>query len=131
MSDYTKRQIKAGNRRLLRLAAYLREHARRQDFEMHVQVNECGTPACAFGHYASMPRTPFKIGTSSRNQFMHVMHRGSQRSAFFGDKESCDHFGVSYAEVRELFDFCGCGCADTPKQAARYIERFVQRRGGA
>jgi hypothetical protein len=55
MSDYTKRQIKTGNRRLLRLATYL----------------------------------------------------------------------------RELFAASGCGCADTPRQAARYIERFVKRRGGA
>jgi hypothetical protein len=129
MSDYTKRQIKTGNRRLLRLAAYLREHARSEDFDMRVQVNPCGTPACAFGHYASMPRTPFTIDAGAVCKV--VMHRGSQRPAFFGDAEVRDHFGVRYVEVRELFAASGCGCADTPRQAARYIERFVKRRGGA
>jgi hypothetical protein len=76
-----------------------------------------------------MPRTPFTIDAGAVCTV--VMHRGSQRPAFFGDAEVRDHFGVRYVEVRELFAASGCGCADTPRQAARYIERFVKRRGGA
>lgn len=126
MSDYTRRQIEAGNRRLLRLATYLREQAKPQDFDMGTYANGCGSPACVLGHYAAMPRTPFRLAGVGTNALSD--RNGSPLPLGFSSRLVRDHFALTNIEARELFDSDGCGGAKTPKQAARYLERFVARR---
>ena len=107
-------------KRLLNVAKALRESPAPERFSMEYYAHrDCGTPACALGHYAArrdIQRT-FTI----------------ERDGAFGfdieyEGQIGDHFGLFDEEVNELFGTFGCRDAKTPAQAARYIERFVARK---
>lgn len=115
-----------GNRRLLRLAAYLSKvdaiHKRRKEpaYSQDTFVHECGTPACALGHYAVLnPRR------------WHLVFRAPSRI----NSEICsprndakDEFDITGDEYWQLFSSYGCDGAATAKQAAAYIRNFVKQR---
>jgi len=44
------------------------------------------------------------------------------------DSEILEHFGITFDEANELFNWDGCGNAKTPLEAAAYIEGFVARK---
>jgi len=117
--------------RLLNVAKALRESANPNDFHMTDYVNDCGTPACALGHYAF--RTDLQklcvIKVREDDYFsveyrVHDDERGYDRLDY-DDPPLLEHFGISAEEALELFGGEGCGNAKTPIEAADYIEHFV------
>ncbi len=129
-------------KRLLNVAKALRESERPEFFTMGrfgflpferivnsckavgTYAPECGTPACALGHYAARKDLQ-KTFTLSGNR-CNAAKLAPDGSGRVGVAEK--HFGISYREYLELFDSGGCGRAQTPKTAALYIERFVARK---
>lgn len=85
-------------------------------------VNICGTPACALGHYAvrrDVQRT-FAL-TNDGNEVM------VGKAPVNYDYHMTEHFGITEGQVDELFGGYGCENAKTPTQAANYIEKFIRR----
>lgn len=108
-------------KRLLNVARALRESRNPDEFTMEKTHHECGTPACAIGHYAA------------RRDLQREFTLKSALGSTDGDGEwayaAQRHFGLEgLATVELLFGSKGCGGAETPKAAARYIERFVARK---
>ena len=118
--------------RLLNVAKALRESRSPRDFTMSVYGNkECGTPACALGHYASrrdLQRT-FVLVTDESDQEGMWVNTNDGSYASYSSEAVCQHFGIECDQAFNLFSAIGCGGAKTPKQAARFIERFVARGG--
>ena len=120
--------------RLLKVAQALRESPSPERFTMDFHIHAtCGTPACALGHYAARAdlQRVFKIKTyiSARGrQWFHVAGPDGF-CAGISDDYILDHFGIGVGEAIRLFDSGGCGNAQTPIAAARYIERFVESKG--
>lgn len=85
---------------------------------------DCGTPACAMGHYAV--RTDLQR-TFDLNNEGQLCLAGMIDSASMG-AEICSHFGIDSDEQDELFGTVGCDEAETPKAAAKYINRFIKRK---
>lgn len=120
-------------KRLLNVAKALRQGyaAHPLDFGMGNYANECGTPACALGHYAhrrDLQRT-FQLdylesehGTDGRKQ---VVNNGGW-GIHYDSTPICKHFGINAREATELFASEGCGGAQDGYDAAKYIERFVE-----
>lgn len=112
--------------RLLNVAKALREAAHKERFTMKRYIHTCGTPGCAYGHYAGRPDLQDIIRISG--QCIYYTKRddaGDNVFADYDDKEICEHFGFTEDEARELFREDGCGGATTADEAADYIERFV------
>jgi hypothetical protein len=117
--------------RLLNVAKALRESEKPHEFDMGDYVNDCGTPACALGHYAFRTdlQTLCVIKNRGDGSFLieyreHDDERGYDRLDF-DDGSVLEHFGISIEEAEDLFSSNGCGEAQTPNEAAEYIERFV------
>jgi hypothetical protein len=117
---------KLGARRLLKLAKILDTadalHKKRGErgYDQTVYQHECGTPACAWGHYVSSDkRIPKRLGFQL-----------DKHGIYAGDYPQ-DEFSIDYAEKDELFGQSGCNRAATAKQAAKYIRSFVKRKGVA
>lgn len=105
--------------RLLNVAKALRESEHPERFTMRTIAHSCGTPACALGHYAAR--------RDLQDAFILLKHgelraTGDAASPFLAELE---HFDISRAEEEKLFGVWGCNDAQTPLQAAEYIERFV------
>ena len=64
----------------------------------------CGSPACALGHW-------------------HAVH--PEHNEFLFAEEQV--FEISADDWYELFDYRGCGGAQTSKEAAAYIRGFIAR----
>lgn len=127
-------------KRLLNVAKALRESKRPSGFTMGHYCwtgsegpdetgvrHPCGTPACALGHYAARGdlQKTFKLDP----EYGDVRLRGGEEDlVWYNDGPVRTHFGLSGGEAYELFGGYGCGDAETAKQAARYIERFVARK---
>ena len=115
--------------RLLKVAQALRESDYPRQFSMLMYQNDCGTPACALGHYAhrtDLQRllVPTPYGPSGPSYVFRSIVDGIS----FYDDRVCAHFGITKDEAYELFSMRkGCGAARTTRAAARYIERFVAR----
>lgn len=84
-----------------------------------IGMNECGTPACALGHYAVTKEAQSRgwnlsiyghLETPDRNDVM---------------KSARKEFGINDREIVRLFSGNGCGGAQTPREAANYIREFV------
>jgi len=137
----TKRQAK----RLLNVARALRESPKPKAFSMVDYVwnrenaynHECGTPQCALGHYGSRtdlqrliaPKYAWAYFGNEKSEMVHanLVYRDDQQIVLsYWDTEIKEHFGIDADEAEELFGWGGCDNAKTPKQAARYIERFVR-----
>lgn len=111
--------------RLLNVATALREAPRSlaRKFDMTLYGHNCKTPACAIGHYA-FRRDLQRVFRLSRDGRL-IFPNGEKTS--HSDVTSLRHFGITYDESCELFDDTGCDEAKTPIQAARYIEKFLDR----
>ena len=119
-------------RRLLNVARALREAPDPAKFSMHAYCdNTCGTPACALGHYAArgdlQRLLAIRVDPSDGRKLWWMQLRDGDRTVSHRSEAVLDHFGIDGYETDELFGGDGCGGAWTPKQAARYIERFVKR----
>lgn len=120
--------------RLNKCAQILREAAKRygrkndwlNGYCQAIYTHDCGTPACAFGHYAAAH--PKRFAISKRDGFPVLMVAGVY--PFYGLDAAKEEFELSQSEVIELFGGNGCGGAKTALQAAQYIEKFIIRHGG-
>lgn len=104
---------------LLRAAQAVREHPRPSKFMMQ-GYHTCGTPHCVLGCYA------FRVDL---NKGAFVLVGDTQINPVYYEKKSLKHFGISNGEAIELFSSDGCGSANTPEEAAQYIENFVRAKG--
>lgn len=105
-----------GERRLLWLAKHLATLKKGYD-QCRFTHASCGTPACAWGWYRRI--TPNRSWDHTVDTPLFTgMHLWSSQSV---------EFGINYDEAEELFGPTGCNNAETGKQAARYIRRFVVR----
>lgn len=123
-------------KRLLNVAKALRESKSPQAFTMYYYVHsgyttdnkgkvpECGTPACALGHYAARRDLQRTLYIDSKTA---VIGTKDGRESDYGSYAVLNHFGLDHAQSEELFGGDGCGFATSVKQAALYIERFVKK----
>jgi len=91
-----------------------------------VENKYCGSPACVLGHYATkFPR---------RAEWTHGLPVPNLQDYEEGDISFFEgwskHFGISTAQVMELFEAEGCGGAKTRRQAIAYIKKFIKQNGG-
>lgn len=124
--------------RLLTVARALRESPRPEKFTMGKVLHDCGTPACAFGHYVSRTDLqdtfrpvllPWNDGPTYGTYWVTPPDTG--RYAAFNSPDVAAHFGITDMEQCELFDGGhGCGGARAALAAAEYIESFVARKFG-
>jgi hypothetical protein len=118
--------IALGNERLLELAAILdvadAQHRQRKEptYDQSVIVHDCGTPACAAGHWAASNPDRWEI----RGGCTYLKGRSSMGAI----PAMSNEFALSIDEYEELFGSAGCNGARTAKQAAKYIRRFVSQR---
>lgn len=132
----TKVSVRVGNRRLLKLASFLRTLPRKR-FDYTTWVGEdwqgaqdlsCGTTACALGWAATMPAFR-RLGVRLKKRAwgggqvaLRGLHRGSIEVAMY-------IFALDHHEAHHLFTPEGKeGDGTTPKQVAKKIERFVKQR---
>jgi hypothetical protein len=116
--------------RLGRLITVL-EDADPKVFSMAQFTHACGTPSCVLGHYASrrdIQRT-FRLGDHDpipcdRCGGPEILTNNGKPIGF-DDPAVLDHFGITIDEAYELFDSDGCGRAQTPKQAIRFLRKFI------
>ena len=134
-----KRTVSEGNQRLLNVARALRESPNPEKFDMgRYGDDDCGTPACAFGHYAArqdlqdrfaLVRRELRVSYAEAIYFStDVLLRYTGEMAFYDSHLVLEHFGISWEEADDLFSVEGCGGANTPAQAADFIEAFVAKR---
>lgn len=112
--------------RLLNVVRALRESPHPACFTMKAWAHDCGTPGCALGHYA------YRTDLQSMFKLRATMCTTDGTYACIGFQSTAHpvetwagHFGLSDAEVQELFSLEGCGNAQTALEAALYIEKFV------
>jgi hypothetical protein len=125
-----RRSIIQGESRLLQLAALLDaadarhralgERPYKQETYSH---RDCGTPACALGHWVWDQRERLP----DLYNYMFKPYSGDHDlvSPFY---EAGQEFGITQHEVIELFGSDGCNDAQTARQAAAYIRGFVLRK---
>ena len=116
--------------RLLNVAKALRESPKPEKFDMSDVIHPCGTPACAFGHYAWRTDLqdafePLAVGDMG---WWDVVFADTKKHCRYYGSEVRDHFGLTQDELDELFEETGCGGAKTPIEAAEYVEAFVDRK---
>lgn len=111
--------------RLLNVARALRESPKPERFTMDCYVHRCGTPACALGHYIlrSDMQSDWVWDPVSRYPAP-LRPRIGALSTWAGQ-----HFNILDREIGELFGADGCNGAQTPIEAAEYIEQFVANGG--
>lgn len=130
--------------RLLNVAKALRESPNPGKFDMGAYVHPCGTPACAFGHYAARSDLQSQFtqhGTSKFWEGIDVI--GGQENVSYADPVVLDHFGITESQADRIFSdadyvhewleetdealpgsFLALS-AKTANEAAEWIERFV------
>lgn len=112
-------------KRLLLVAKALRESPNPADFIMRRFGYDCGTPACALGHYA-FRKDLQKIFKLNRSGYVARTVNGKDINGI-EDPAVLKHFGITPEQTQLLFNgSSGCGCAETADSAAVYIERFVE-----
>lgn len=118
-----------GKARLLRLANILdvADAAHRASHEptynQRCLRHECGTPACAIGHWAAHERSRwvFKRGDGVRLKASNNMISVPNLM-----QDAATDFAITQLQAIELFENEGCGNARTAHQAALYIRKFVK-----
>jgi len=123
-------------RRLRSVITALREAPNPLAFDMGQYVYDgddgfdCGTPACALGHYAARTdlQKTFKIRANAQHQVADIMADEQTIQAPSEEPAVQEHFGMTSEEVEDIFGAEGCGGAKTTKAAIRYIERFIAKR---
>lgn len=107
--------------RLLNVVRALRESLAPELFDMELYVHECGSPACALGHYAMRPDFQDDFTIQGGN----IRYQGA--FCFWNAHDAAArHFDITKDEAKELFDDDGCGGARTIDEAADYIVAFVE-----
>lgn len=110
--------------RLLNVAKACRESPQPEKFTMTRYGHCCGTPACAIGHYAARRDLQDAFMLTQSGGF--VMNDGD----YYSTRDSVlSHFEITDNQENQLFESEGCGNAQTPQQAADYIEKFVATDG--
>lgn len=109
--------------RLEKLIVVLKD-AKPEDFIMASYSNACGTPACVLGHYAACRdvQRAFKLDAGG-------LRRSCGMFIDVEDDAVLEHFGLTFDQATALFDADGCNNAKTPKQAIRYIRKFIDSNG--
>ena len=87
----------------------------------HGLIADCGTPACALGHYAARTDVQRSFELDFEGE---ITYQGSKVNVV---QAAVDHFGIDYSDHHDLFSGSGCGGATRPKAAAKFIERFTNR----
>lgn len=82
--------------------------------------NPCGTPACVLGHYGFRTDLQSAFQLDDGNL---VTCNG--RPVHYSEQMVADHFGITRSDAFLLFYQHGCGGAETPVQAIKYIRDFV------
>jgi hypothetical protein len=121
--------------RLLNVAKALRESPDPENFNMQDYVHCCGTPACAFGHYAFRTDLQDEFKVSRRNKsysglsgFAICCTSAPDPSLITYTNEAVlKHFDIDRTEAETLFGAYGCGDALTAIEAAEFIEDLVRR----
>lgn len=108
--------------RLLNVAVALRSSPRPEKFTMAHYTNGCGTPACAFGHYASRQDLQDLCYITATGA---IKYQGGGGLCDYDDEEILKHFDITDNEAQKLFAPHGCGDAKTPEDAIKFIESFV------
>lgn len=125
---------------VLEEATNLKVDGERQ-FNMEKFVHFCGAPACVLGYYGSrtdLQKLMVISGTKTkvkgrfgeyRLDAQLVYRKGlyEQDIVDYYDERLLDHFGLNAEQSYELFGSEGCGGANTPLQAARYIRKFIKK----
>ena len=85
---------------------------------------DCGTPACALGHYAFRTdlQKSFRLDTRGDLVF------GRSTEIDYDSSEILVHFGITRAEAETLFGRQGCNDAQSAAEASVYIREFVARK---
>lgn len=116
--------------RLLNVSRALRESPAPEHFNMSIYVHECGTPACALGHYGLRQDLQSLLVYAPDKPYGKDLRSAETRQLVsYQDYEVLEHFGITYDQSEELFDSDGCGNAQTAIEAAQYLEEFVARDG--
>jgi hypothetical protein len=134
--------------RLLNVAKALREAPVPEKFDMGRHVHTCGTPSCAFGHYAARSDLQDEFSIDSSRESAHLPYQGvylkNGAGICFSDDVVLTHFDLDEDDIGELFGSMAANPTDnnpetyarlartcqTPIEAAEYIEQFVARRAG-
>lgn len=115
--------------RMQNVVRALRESPDPSKFTMRVTFNDCGTPACALGHYAN--RVDLQSVYTKKYGIVLRLNQGLVESCMIHANENIsveDHFGVTVEETFELFGTRGCNNAQTPEEAIAYLEAFIERK---
>jgi hypothetical protein len=118
--------------RLLNVAKALRESPDPGMFTMSLECHPCGTPACAWGHYAARAdlQDEFCIRpTEDDDEPGHDVFTQSGALAGAYSPLIDKHFDITMSQAIDLFSVGGCNFANTAIEAAEYIEAFVARNG--
>lgn len=122
--------VAVGNRRLLKLAKILDSadalHKKRGEpgYNQDLIDHPCGTPSCAWGHWAQDQR----INAKRKMEKWYDDNRAAEDEFAMSPPDA--EWDEDSAEVEEIFGGKGCGEAKTAKAAAKYIRAFVKRRSG-
>lgn len=130
--------------RLLDVARACREAPKPNDFTMERFGNQCGTPACALGHYAMRTDLQDRFTlVKPAEDYMWPMLEFDGQVQWCDGEDICEWFGITQDEAIELFASTGCtgyvpgededddderpDFVTDPIKAAEYIEDFVRR----
>lgn len=97
-------------------------------------MNNCGTPACAFGHYAARADLQDAFRLLNPKIFGHFpqdfqgVATADGTHIEYSELQVREHFDLNGDEVEEIFGGYGCAAARTAIQAADYLEAFVARK---
>lgn len=101
-------------------------------FTMRQIAHDCQTPACVLGNYAARRdlQRVFRLGVVKQldDGGVIVGLSSAGHGVYFADNEVCSHFGIEPSEADMMFSSQGCNSATTPKAAAAFIRRFVERK---
>lgn len=100
-------------------------------FTMYKYSWNCGTPACALGHYASRTDLQDVFSLTDTKGLPHVygsyiylkntdVRIGNEHPAVL------EHFGITEDQAEDLFGACGCNEASTQEDAVAYIKDFCR-----
>ena len=122
--------------KLLRLASILdaahEAHQRKggPGYNQGLFTHPCGTPACAFGHWAAAHPDRFTTTPCGPVSLREGPDREPLSFTMLGFNSlrlAALEFDLTYEQASELFSADGCGDATTHQQAAWYIRNFVAR----
>lgn len=140
---FTPEQIEQGNVRLLLAAQATLESKVPASFRMNAYAHDCKTPACVLGNYAIRDdlQDVFELHEYTRwdgRKLVGLVPKGNPGFIESGHNTmDCDgtmvqeHFAIGDGVASNIFGVCGCDDADTPQEAAAYIEKFVADRRAA